>query len=126
MRGVGPAMHNNMKAIWPRLPRRLSIVLALALAGCGPHTTELAQKQEALPARSETPLCRPDPALLVPQSAPDCAFKASHLKTIDPGQWAHLKVAYELKCYQGAERRVRERLRALQMASRCEIQSASR
>ena len=123
-------MRNNMKAIWPRIPRLLSIVLALALAGCGPHPTELAQRQEALsaalPARSEAPLCRPDPALLAPQSAPDCTFKASHLKTIDPGQWMRLKVAYELKCYQGAEKQVRERLRALQAANRCEIQSASR
>jgi hypothetical protein len=123
-------MRDNLKNVWLRIPRRISIAFAVMLAGCAPHSAELEQRQEApegaWPARSETPVCRPAPALLVPQSAPDCAFKASHLKTIDPGQWEHLKVAYELKCYQTAEKRVRERLRRLQAANRCEIQSARR
>jgi hypothetical protein len=123
-------MRDIFEIIRPRIFRRLSIVLAVALAGCAPHTTEVGQRQEApaaaQPARSEGPVCQPDPALLVPQSAPDCAFRASHLKTIDPRQWTRLKVAYELKCYQDAEKAVRERLRQLQSANRCEILSARR
>ncbi len=65
-------------------------------------------------------MCRPDRALLVPPRAPDCGFGRSDLKTLDPDQWARLKVEYERKCYQNAEKAVRERLRLLQAASRCE------
>jgi hypothetical protein len=123
-------MRDIIEIVRLRISRPLSIVFAVALAGCVPHATELEQPQDTLqaaqPTRSETPACRPAAALLMPQSAPDCAFKASHLKTIDPGQWTQLKVAYELKCYQNAEKQVRERLRRLQAANRCEIQSARR
>jgi hypothetical protein len=41
------------------------------------------------------------------------------LKTLDPEQWARLKVEYERQCYQRAETDVRERLRLLQAASKC-------
>ena len=67
----------------------------------------------------ETPICRPDPALLAPQSAPDCKFGRAALKTLDPDQWARLKLEYERQCYQHAEKVVRERFRLLQAASRC-------
>jgi hypothetical protein len=67
----------------------------------------------------ETPICRPDPALLAPQAAPDCKFGRAELKTLDPEQWARLKVEYERQCYQRAETDVRERLRLLQAASKC-------
>jgi hypothetical protein len=65
---------------------------------------------------------RPDRALLVSQPAPDCEFKRSDLKTVDPDQWARLKLDYERQCYQDAEKMVRDRLRLLQAASRCEIE----
>jgi hypothetical protein len=123
-------MSYNPDSVWRRSARPMSIAFAMALAGCAPQATELGQKQEAvpavLPAAAETPVCRPSPALLVPQSAPDCAFKRSHLRTIDPGQWSRLKVVYEADCYQRAEKAVRERLRLLQAATKCEIQSARR
>jgi hypothetical protein len=50
------------------------------------------------------------------------AFGRQDLKTLDPNQWARLKIEYERQCYQRAERAVRERLRLLQTASRCDGQ----
>jgi hypothetical protein len=67
---------------------------------------------------------RPDPALLSPQSAPDCEFNRSDLKTVDPNEWARLKVEYERQCYQDAEKSARERLALLQTSSTCEIEPA--
>ena len=32
------------------------------------------------------------------QSAPDCVFHRAELKTIDPDQWARLKIEYERQC----------------------------
>jgi hypothetical protein len=46
------------------------------------------------------------------------------MKTIDPGEFSRLKVEYELKCYQKAEQTMRQRLRLLQAANRCQIASA--
>jgi hypothetical protein len=119
------------KITWLRIPRGLSVVCALALAGCVPHSAELASRSDpvhaagvSLQAGSDGQICRPSPALLVPPSAPDCAFRRSALKTIDPGEFSRLKVEYELKCYQRAEQTVRQRLRLLQAANRCQIASA--
>lgn len=64
--------------------------------------------------------------MLVPQRAPDCVFGRPELKTLDPEQWARLKVEYERQCYQRAEQKVRERLRQLQAAMKCENASVSR
>jgi hypothetical protein len=69
-------------------------------------------------------MCRPDRALLVPQPAPDCRFGWSDLKTVDPDQWARLKVDSERKCYQRAEKIARERLRLLQASVACETTTA--
>lgn len=71
-------------------------------------------------------MCHIDRALLVPAHAPDCGFGRSDLKTLDPEQWAHLKTEFEKKCYQHAEKMIRERLRQLQVASRCGVEQASR
>jgi hypothetical protein len=103
---------------WLRIPRRLSIALAIALGGCAPHSTVTSTAEPA------AQICHPSPALLVPPSAPDCAFRQSALRTIDPGEFSRLKVEYEMKCYQSAERAVRQRLRLLQAANRCEVASA--
>jgi len=119
------------KITWLRIPRRLSVVCAVALAGCVPHSAELSSRSDPVraagvssPAGSDGQICRPSPALLAPPSAPDCAFRRSALKTIDPGEFSRLKVEYELKCYQKAELAVRQRLRQLQAANRCQIASA--
>jgi hypothetical protein len=53
-------------------------------------------------------------------------FGRPDLKTLDPEQWARLKVEYERQCYQRAERTVRERLGRLQAAMKCENASLSR
>jgi hypothetical protein len=71
---------------------------------------------------AEPKIRRPDPALLSPQPAPDCEFKRSDLKTVDPDEWARLKVEYERQCYLDAEKAARERLALLQTSSTCEIE----
>jgi hypothetical protein len=114
---------------WRRIPRWLSIVLAGALVGCVPHSTDLQSQSDpnrATPAseRSDARLCRPAPALLMPPHAPDCSFKRAASKAMDPDEFTHLKVEYELHCYQNAEKAVRQRLRLLQAASKCQIASA--
>ena len=80
--------------------------------------------------RAEVPgiatICRPDPALLAPQPAPDCKYGRPELKTVDPDQWARLSVEFERQCYLRAEKAVRERLRQLQAAARCGAETARR
>ncbi len=61
---------------------------------------------------------RLDPALLVPQPAPDCEYKISEPKTVDPDQWARLRAEYERQCSHDAEKAVRERLGLLQSSVR--------
>ena len=72
---------------------------------------------------AEPKIRRPDPALLSPQAAPDCELKRSDLKTVDPDEWARLKIEYERQCYRDAETAARERLTLLQTSSTCEIES---
>jgi hypothetical protein len=102
----------------------------MLLSGCAPGSAQLESKPEpihaaaASPTISAAPMCRPDRALLAPQPAPDCGFAWSNLKTLDPDQWARLKLEYERKCYQNAEKIARERLRQLQAAIACEVESA--
>jgi hypothetical protein len=117
------------KSIWLRIPRRLSIVCAVTLAGCVPQSSDLQQRSEptlsaASPSRPEAHLCRPSPALLAPPRAPDCVFRRAAAKAMDPEEFSRLKVEYELSCYQNAERSLRRRLRELQAANRCLIASA--
>ena len=69
-------------------------------------------------------MCRPERALLAPQPAPDCGFERSDLKTPGPDQRTRLKLEYERKCCQNAEKISRERLRLLQAATRCEAEPA--
>jgi hypothetical protein len=71
---------------------------------------------------AEPKIRRPDLALLAPQPAPDCEFTRSDLKTVDPDEWARLKVEYERQCYRDAENAARERLTLLQTSSTCEIE----
>jgi hypothetical protein len=120
--------------IWRRIARGLALCTAscvsLALCACAPNTTDIEPRHQssqvaaAVGENSDSQICRPDRALLIPAHAPDCAFGRSDLKTLDPDQWARLKTEYERKCYQNAERAVRERLRLLQAASRCEAAPA--
>ena len=65
---------------------------------------------------------RPDAALLVPQTAPNCEFKRADIKAVDPDEWARLKTEFERQCYQDAEKAARDRLSQLQTSSACEIE----
>jgi hypothetical protein len=56
----------------------------------------------------------PDAALLAPQPAPDCDFKGADVEAVDAAELKRLKLEYERRCYQNAEKAVRERLRLLQ------------
>lgn len=107
----------------PRRTRCLPIALAFALASCVQASTPPGPTPQV---HAEAQLCRPEPALLSPQSPPDCVFRRGDLKTADPDLWAKLKVEYERQCYAAAERRVRERLTRLQTASRCDAEAANR
>jgi len=101
-REVGPALHEGKASPVraPVRPRRYSEPIRYA----------------------EPKIRRPNLALLSPQPAPDCEFKRSDLKTVDPDEWARLKVEYERQCYLDAEKAARERLALLQTSSRCEIE----
>jgi hypothetical protein len=105
-----------------------AISCAVAVAGCAQNPTQREFQADpnhaAAPVQSypEVRIRRPDRALLVPQPAPDCELKGSDLKTVDPDQWARLKLDFERQCYQRAEKVARDRLRLLQASSRCEIE----
>src|SRR5215468_2543887 len=119
-------MDDDSKMSWLRIPRRLSVVFAIALAGCVPHSSGLQSSVEPGQAASfpDGRVCRFDPALLLTPRAPDCAFKRNAAKAMDPDEFSHLKVEHELRCYQNAEKAVRQRLRLLQAANKCQIASA--
>jgi hypothetical protein len=123
-------MPDISQKLWRRSARSLALSAALALCACAPNSTDLESRHDGTPASATTSenlepqVCRPDRTLLVPPRAPDCGFGHSDLKTLDPDQWARLKIEYERKCYQTAERSVRERLRLLQAANRCKANGA--
>ena len=123
-------MHDSF-AIAPRIAHRLVLALPLlgALVGCAPAPRPEAAQASVAPTvveEQKPQICQPDSALLMPQRAPDCVFGRPDLKTLDPEQWARLKIEYERQCYQRAERAVRERLRQLQAAMKCENASLVR
>jgi len=105
---------------------------AMAVSGCAPGSAQPESRFEpihvaaASAINSEAKMCRPGRALLAPQPVPDCGFGRSDLQTLDPEQWTRLKLEYERKCYQNAEKAVRERLRLLQDATRCDIEPIRR
>src|SRR4051812_31767319 len=118
-------------ALAGKLPHLGAIICALAMSGCAgnapqPETRSEPMRSGVAAPGSDSQMCHIDRALLVPAHAPDCGFGRSDLKTLDPEQWSHLKIEFEKKCYQHAEKMIRERLRQLQVASRCGIEQASR
>jgi hypothetical protein len=131
----------GLKSFGPKLLTVCVILCSLSFAGCArdPAQREVSpalQERKALPTRApmrarrytepvryaEPKIRRPDLALLSPQPAPDCEFKRSDLKTVDPDEWARLKVEYERQCYLDAEKAARDRLALLQASSTCEIE----
>ena len=103
--------------------REASPTLTLHEGKASPVRAPVRTRRYSEPIRyAEPKIRRPDPALLSAQPAPDCEFKRSDLKTVDPDEWARLKVEYERQCYLDAEKTARERLALLQASSTCEIE----
>jgi hypothetical protein len=126
--GIAGEGSRPLRTLASRLLTLCALSCAMAVAGCVSAQREV--KVDPAPAaapaevHSQVRIHRPSRALLAPQPAPDCELKASDLKTVDPDQWARLKLDYERQCYQAAEKMVRDRLRLLQASSRCEIEAA--
>jgi len=131
----------SLKSLAPKLLTVCAILCSLSFAGCArnpaqrevspalherkasPIRTVTRTRRDSEPYRHAEPIIRrPDPALLSPQPAPDCEFKRSDLKTVDPDEWARLKTEYERQCYQDAEKAARDRLALLQTSSTCEVE----
>lgn len=129
----------------PKFLTACVVLCALSFAGCArnPAPRELApavHESKAPPVRAaarprrlaetiryvQPTIRHPDPVLLAPQPAPDCDFKRSNLKTVDPDEWTRLKVEYERQCFQDAEKAARERLVLLQTSNLCEIEPVKR
>jgi hypothetical protein len=107
-----------------RLSHLRALACVLVVSGCAGSSPQPETRTE--PVHTPAQMCHVDRALLIPAHAPDCGFGRAELKTVDPEQWSHLKLEFERKCYQTAEKAVRERLRRLQAAAKCEIESAQR
>jgi len=107
-----------------RLANPFAVACVLAVSGCAGNSSQPETRSE--PISSPAQMCHIDRALLIPPRAPDCGFGRADLKTVDPEQWTHLKLEFERKCFQNAEKITRERLRHLQAAAKCEIVSAQR
>lgn len=131
----------GVKSRTPLLVAASVILCSMLLAGCArnPAPREVSptvQESKPTPVRTAArprrypepyryvapKIRRPDLALLSPQPAPDCEFNRSDLKTVDPNEWARLKVEYERQCYLDAEKAARDRLAQLQTASTCEVE----
>jgi hypothetical protein len=111
-----------LRAVAPRLLTVSALACATALAGCASRSAP--HESEAEPIEPPRIIHRPDRALLKPQPAPDCEFRGADAKTMDPDLFARLKLDYERRCYQRAERVARDRLRVLQASARCEVEPA--
>jgi hypothetical protein len=93
-------------ALAPKLLTLSTMLFAMTVVGCARHS-----ERQTRAAPSEAPTCQPaKPAPLAP---PDCEFRGSNLKTVDPQAFARLKAAYERQCHRRAERAARDRLRRL-------------
>jgi hypothetical protein len=133
----------SLKSLAPKLLTVGVILCSMSFAGCARNPAQreasptlTLHEGKASPVRApvrtrrysepyryaEPKIRRPDLALLSPQPDPDCEFKRSDLKTVDPDEWGRLKVEYERQCYLDAEKTARERLALLQASSTCEIE----
>ena len=95
----------------PAMLLAVFVASAVALGGCarqqGPQEAQAAQ-------------AKPPPAYCQARPAPDCRLKGSTFKTVDPEEFARLKIAYERRCIRHAEKVERERMRQMHAAGACE------
>src|SRR5215217_160056 len=120
---VGVILYSMSLAGCARNPAQREVAPALHEDKASPVRAPVRTRRYAEPYRQAEPkIRRPALALLSPQPAPDCELKQSDLRTVDPDEWARLKVEYERQCYQNAEKAARERLALLQASSTCEIE----
>ena len=89
----------------------VAALAAMALTGC-------AQQQAHQEANAVTE--PPRPAYCEARPAPDCAFRGSIPRTVDPAEFDRLKLAYERRCIRHAEKAERERMRELHASGACE------
>jgi hypothetical protein len=92
-----------LAALAPKLLTLSTVLFAMTVVGCARHS-----ERQTRAAPSEARTCQP-----APLAPPDCEFRGSNLKTVDPQAFARLKAAYERQCHQHAERTARDRLRRL-------------
>src|SRR4029078_11627215 len=79
-----------------RNPAQREVNLAVHEGKPPPVQPPVRIRRYAEPYRHPEPkIRRPDPALLSAQPAPDCEFKRSDLKLVDPHDWNRLKVEQE-------------------------------
>ena len=125
-----------VRAAVSKLLTLCAISSAIVVAGCaqnpGPRDVAASRTQVKIASASPTAPSRShstrhyaqarfrrlDPALLAPQPAPDCEYRKSGVKTVDPDEWARLKSEYELQCYRETEKTARTRLGLLQSSVR--------
>ena len=101
-----PRAGRSLAALAPKILTLSTMLLAMSVAGCARHS-----ERQTRTAPPETRICQP--VRLAPLPAPDCEFRGSNLKTVDPQTFARLKAAYERQCHRRAERAARDRLRRL-------------
>ena len=123
LRTLAGCAHRQVRMV-PKLSHLCALACVLVVSGCAGSAPQVETRSE--PVHTPAQMCHIDHALLTPAHAPDCGFGRADLKTVDPEQWARLKLEFERKCYQNAEKIARERLRRLQVAARCEVQTAQR
>src|SRR5229473_8243599 len=99
-----------LAALAPKLLTLAALSLAMALAGCAQHSAQHEVKADPIEAAApphgypDVRIRRPNRALLVSQPAPDCEFRSTELKTVDPDQWGRLRLDYERQCYRRRRR----------------------
>jgi hypothetical protein len=102
----------NLPAVPAKPGVLVAVLIAVAMAGW-------AQQQSEHEAQAAVPPPPPQPAYCAASPAPDCAFKGSKLKPVDPAEFSRLQVAYERRCLRHAEKSERERMRELRAAGLC-------
>jgi hypothetical protein len=122
MRNAGDVTSAGV-ALVPRLLTLLLLLGAMTVAGCARNSSQVELKTPVAHKPPASRVCRSEKLSLPPPKEPDCEFKGVDVNSVDPDQFSRLKLDYERRCYQRAEKIARDRLRRLQSSRRCEIRS---